>query len=686
MGYALPSGVVNTDSAYFYADATFALGPLVKALNDQTLVVVDYSISPGITGFQFTVDVSSNPALVVSYSKLDTTGKVLTFLLSGGIIGQQYNISIHTTIDINTRVDVLTVNIPSSAGDCVQINPVPQVYSQFPLGEPTQGYVNTGVRYFWGAAPPANPNVMDQWYSPNTTTLSEWVTDGEDFFWQVIMSAYLVEEAPKANTLFSRYNGVWVADPVQADVLNDGRNYTRITGVWMPAAIQNDAPIDGKQYVRKNAGWAVVAPPFADAPNDGNLYGRSGGVWAFAYPVSNPANYQSAANVATTLQGYLPLSGGTVTGTLTVAQNLYVDELSFFTGNAVFSGSVALSNDPISDMQAANKRYVDNAIYNADINAPFLPLAGGVMTGALVLAADPTSAMQAADKRYVDNLVASATAGGPFLAIAGGTVTGNLTVNGVTMLSRNPSAAFEAATKAYVDANSAGGIGDAPLDGKTYGRSMNAWSAALALTGGTLTGALVLASDPTTALQSATKQYVDSQISAVVAAAQFLPLSGGTLTGPLMLSGAPTANLQAATKQYVDAKASNIVPVMDGSATIGVSALFARADHVHPTDTTLYPMSNPAGYQTAAQVTAAVGAAASTTFPLMDGARATGVGTTWARADHVHPSDTSLVPLAGGVMTGMLTLAFNPVGNLDAAPKQYVDNAAANANIDCGTY
>jgi hypothetical protein len=49
-----------------------------------------------------------------------------------------------------------------------------------------------------------------------------------------------------------------------------------------------------------------------------------------------------------------------------------------------------------------------------------------------------------------------------------------------------------------------------------------------------------------------------------------------------------------------------------------------------------YPASNPSGYQTAAQVTAVLPVASSTT-PLADGVAAVGVGTTYARADHVHP-------------------------------------------------
>lgn len=83
-------------------------------------------------------------------------------------------------------------------------------------------------------------------------------------------------------------------------------------------------------------------------------------------------------------------------------------------------------------------------------------------------------------------------------------------------------------------------------------------------------------------------------------------------------------------------------PIMDGAVAAGVAASWSRGDHVHPTDTSRYAASNPAGYQTAAQVAAVIPVvpAASSTSPVMDGVAAVGVGTTWARADHVHPSDT----------------------------------------------
>ena len=86
--------------------------------------------------------------------------------------------------------------------------------------------------------------------------------------------------------------------------------------------------------------------------------------------------------------------------------------------------------------------------------------------------------------------------------------------------------------------------------------------------------------------------------------------------------------------------ASSTTPAMDGTAAVGVGTTWARRrSRIHPTDTSRYAASNPSGFQTAAQVTAALPVASSTT-PLMDGIAAVGVGTTWARADHVHPTDT----------------------------------------------
>jgi hypothetical protein len=57
----------------------------------------------------------------------------------------------------------------------------------------------------------------------------------------------------------------------------------------------------------------------------------------------------------------------------------------------------------------------------------------------------------------------------------------------------------------------------------------------------------------------------------------------------------------------------------------------------------------------------------------MDGVVNPGALLTVSRADHVHPSDTSRLALAGGVLTGPLTLAADPTLALGAATKAYVD-------------
>jgi hypothetical protein len=66
---------------------------------------------------------------------------------------------------------------------------------------------------------------------------------------------------------------------------------------------------------------------------------------------------------------------------------------------------------------------------------------------------------------------------------------------------------------AYVAA-AAGGIPEAPTDGTLYGRGgvTPAWTGVLPLAGGTLTGPLLLAANPTVALGAATKQYVDAAV------------------------------------------------------------------------------------------------------------------------------------------------------------------------------
>lgn len=97
-------------------------------------------------------------------------------------------------------------------------------------------------------------------------------------------------------------------------------------------------------------------------------------------------------------------------------------------------------------------------------------------------------------------------------------------------------------------------------------------------------------------------------------------------------------------------------PLMDSSsATPGSSTSMARADHVHPTDTSRASATDLATLQ--ARVDSFTGSAiASDLTPYMDGVGSAGTGGNYSRGDHVHPSDTSKLNKAGDTMTGNFTL------------------------------
>ena len=150
-------------------------------------------------------------------------------------------------------------------------------------------------------------------------------------------------------------------------------------------------------------------------------------------------------------------------------------------------------------------------------------------------------------------------------------------------------------------------------------------------------------------------------------------------------------------------------PLMDGNAAVGTQNTFARGDHRHPTDTsraptnhastgTSYGAGNATNYghvklsdSTSSTSGTSGGTAAtpsavkaaydkadgkpdlSSTTPKMDGTAAVGTGTTAARADHVHPSDTSRVPTTRKVnnkaLSADITLSASDVGAVPTTRK-----------------
>lgn len=213
------------------------------------------------------------------------------------------------------------------------------------------------------------------------------------------------------------------------------------------------------------------------------------------------------------------------------------------------------------------------------------------------------------------------------LATSGGSMTGALT------LATDPVVPLQAATKEYVDGQVA---------------------TSLPKSGGTLSGALVLSSDPNTTLQAATKNYVDTQL------ATALPKSGGTLSGALVLAGDPTTSLQASTKSYADARV-----LRSGDSLTGPLVLAADPTSALQAATKGYVDNQVANTlpRSGGTLTGALTLAADPTASLQA-----------ATKHYVDSQSVTGLPTSGGVLTGPLTLAADPSAALQAATKGYVDN------------
>lgn len=164
-------------------------------------------------------------------------------------------------------------------------------------------------------------------------------------------------------------------------------------------------------------------------------------------------------------------------------------------------------------------------------------------------------------------------------------------------------------------------------------------------------------------------------------AVSIAPSTGGT-AGVSTFNGRSGAVVLSVADVTTAFPGSTTPPIMDGTQTVGTLNTWAHGDHIHPSDTSRLPLAG--GTMTGALTLAAdPGAnlqpvtlqyynahlpavpAASSTLPVMDSAAAVGVGTTWARADHVHPSDTTrltqaqgdarYLQLTGGAISGTVT-------------------------------
>jgi len=420
--------------------------------------------------------------------------------------------------------------------------------------------------------------------------------------------------------------------------------------IYLPADPTVALQAATKQYVDAHAGGGGLS----DAPSDGTLYGRLNAAWAAAYPASNPSNYIAAS-------GAPVQSVATRTGAITLTHTDITDWTTTLAPYAPIA-SPTFTGTPAAPTATAGTSTTQLAT-TAFVAAALTALPAGVTsfntrTGAVTLAtADVTGAGGAP--------LASPTFTGTVTIPSGASISGYAPLASPTFTGTPaaPTAAIDTnttqvATTAYVIAQaSASGDGTPAMNGTAARGTSTHWTRA----------------DHIHPVDTSRAPLASPTFTGTVTIPSGASISGYALLASPTFTGVPAAptaaantnTTQLATTAYVIGQASSTTPAMDGAAAVGTGTTWARADHVHPTDTTRAPLASPTFTGTPAAPNAALNTnttqlattafvlgQVSTTTPAMDGAAAVGTGTTFARADHVHPSDTSRAPLASPTFTG----------------------------------
>lgn len=230
--------------------------------------------------------------------------------------------------------------------------------------------------------------------------------------------------------------------------------------------------------------------------------------------------------------------------------------------------------------------------------------------------------------------------------------------------------------------------GDLTVSAAATVSGTNSGDQTITLTGdvtGTGSGSFAASISDATVTGKALTGYVSGTNAALAATDTILAAFGkvqGQLNGKTALAspaftGTPTAptaavstnTTQLATTAFVlgQGNTTALTIAMNGTQAAGSSNLYSRADHVHPSDTSRAPLASPTFTGTPAAPTAAASTnttqIATTAFVIgqgnatgstiaMNGTQAAGSSNLYARADHVHPSDTSRAALASPTFTG----------------------------------
>jgi len=331
------------------------------------------------------------------------------------------------------------------------------------------------------AAAPASPVVGDMWFDTTNEQIKAYTGDE----WKLIGPVATIlqgNSGPRVNTITDNVGG----NHVIVELFTEGT----LLGIW-----SKDATFTPASAI---SGFSTVKPGLQLADNVPG------------------AIFNGTAAIAQTLQGYNPndfisaLNNDSTAG-----------QISFLNDSGINVGvdndyNVSVSGSDVTVKNTTLSGDLILAVNNAGVNTPVITLDGA--TGSGLVNADPTTNLGIATKQYVDSNISSA--GTAFVELSGGTMTGALTLSG------NPTTNNHAANKSYVDTAVANVVSSAPAALDTLNELADALGndanfsttitasigTKLSLSGGTLTGDLVLANNPTANMQAATKSYVDSEV------------------------------------------------------------------------------------------------------------------------------------------------------------------------------
>jgi hypothetical protein len=150
-------------------------------------------------------------------------------------------------------------------------------------------------------APPAGAFHGQQWWDSDAGKMYVWYNDGTSQQWVQVSGggggkAYgIPDDAPVDGLTYGRKDAAWseVGGGI-ADAPSDGTPYERQDATWVPAGATGfpDAPSDGTPYERQDATWVPAGQTgFADAPADGTTYGRNNAAWTAVLSATDPIPY-----------------------------------------------------------------------------------------------------------------------------------------------------------------------------------------------------------------------------------------------------------------------------------------------------------------------------------------------------------------------------------------------------------